>query len=420
MTRSFCVLALGILTLGCAHTLAPERKDDPFAALVRLADDIKEAAHFAKQAAPSAVPRGEAEGALQVIRQLLRAIDEELAWADTLHPYFVHQDTRFAKLALGNPDNLYTSVRVDDTASYRITGVRGSTADFAIQTYQGYPGVGRPFAAVGSLDVANLQVDVEGRFEVVVSPEKHPGNWIEMLPGTRRILVRYTYGDWEHETAGELRIERIGSRGAPATPPDAATVAQRLEATSFYFLDALRGYLATTEAIHSRLPPNTLPPLRRSGDGGLTGQYTTNGHYALDSDHALIVTTRPSNARYQGLQIGTWWFAALDYANQQTSLNTQQAHLGSDGLYRFVISTHDPGVPNWIDASGNPEGLMLLRWQGVEELDPEHNARVLLVPTDEILDHFPSDVPRIDPTARAEIIARRKDAVDRRFGLTGR
>ena len=95
------VLAMGLAALACAHesTTAPGRTDDPFAALTRLADDIQEAARFAQQTAPSSVPRGEADGALHVVRLLLRAIDEELAWADTLHPYFVHQDTRFAKLA---------------------------------------------------------------------------------------------------------------------------------------------------------------------------------------------------------------------------------------------------------------------------------------------------------------------------------
>ncbi len=421
MRRSIRALAPVWLLLGCAdapQTAATDR--DPYAALEALADRIKEGAQLAREAPPSQLPGGRADGAIHLVRQLLRAIDEELAWADTEHPYFVHQDTRFAKLVLGNPDNLYSVVRADDDASYRIYGVRGTSADFAIQTYQGYPGVGRPFAALGSLDLDSLEIDADGHFEVVVSPDEHDGNWIRMLPGTRRILVRYTYGDWTSETAGELHIERIGTRGSASHPPDAATVAERIEATGNYFMDALRGYLGTVDAIHAPMSPNVLQAPKRSGDGGLTGQYTTNGHYAIDDDYALIIATRPSEARYQGFQIGNWWFDALDYANRVTSLNTRQAHLGSDGRYRFVISTRDPGVPNWLDASGNPEGLLLLRWQGVGVLSPEHQPDVKLVPVEEILDHFPSDVPRLDAAARSEQIARRKDAIDRRFGLTGR
>jgi hypothetical protein len=422
MRRSIRALALSLLVQGCAHEPpAAPPSDDPYAALSALADQIQEGVRLAREAGPSRVPGGEADGAIHVVRQLLRAIDEELAWADTEHPYFVHQDTRFAKLALGNPDNLYTVVRVDDDASYRIHGVLGTTSDFAIQIYQGYPGVGRPFAALGSLDLGNLETGEDGSFDVIVSPEPpHEGNWIQMLPGTRRILVRYTYGDWNSEAAGELRIERIGSQTTRSKTPDATTVANRLEATSFYFMDALRGYLATTEAIHARMEANTLPPLRRSGDGGLTGQYTVNGHYAVDDDHALIVTTRPSDARYQGFQIGNWWFDALDYANRITSLNTEQAQLGSDGLYRFVISTRDPGVPNWLDAAGNPEGLLLLRWQGVGELGPEHQPTIELVPIGDVRARFPGDAPRIGAATRAEQITRRKAAIDRRFGLTGR
>jgi hypothetical protein len=422
MRRSIRALALSVLALGCAHEPAgPPPRDDPYAALSALAQRIQDGARFAREAGPSRVPGGEADGAIHVVRQLLRAIDEELAWADTQHPYFVHQDTRFAKLALGNPDNLYTVVRVDDDASYRIHGVRGTSADFAIQLYQGYPGVGRPFAALGSLDLDNLELQDDGSFDVTVSPEPpQEGNWIRMLPDTRRILVRNTYGDWNSETAGELRIERIGSQNPRSRTPDAASVASRLEAASFYFMDALRGYLATTEAIHARMEANTLPPLKRSGEGGLTGQYTINGHYAIDDEHALLVTTRPSNARYQGFQIGNWWFDALDYANRITSLNTEQAHLGSDGVYRFVISTRDPGVPNWLDAAGNPEGLLLLRWQGVGELGPEHQPTIERVPFGEVRAHFPEDVPGIDAATRAKQISRRKAAIDRRFGLTGR
>ena len=408
--------------MGCAHPapVPASDPDDPYAALERLSREIDRSVAWARAASPSRVPRGDAAGALNILRLLLRSIDEEIAWADTERPYFVHQDTRFAKLALGNPDNLYTVVRVDDDGAYRISGQLGTTADFAIQLYQGYPGVGRPFAAVGSIDRGSLQTDAEGRFEVIVSAEARDGNWIRMLPDTRRILLRYTYGDWHDEVAGSIRIERIGPQGTRSTSPDGPTVAEQIDAARFYLRDALRGYLATVEGIYAKMPVNTLQGLRRTGAGGLTGQYGLNGHYAVDDDHALIVTTRPSEARYQGFQIGSWWFAAFDYANRITSLNTEQAHLGSDGRYRFVVSTRDPGVPNWIDASGNPEGLMLLRWQGAPELGPEHQPELTLVAWDEILDHFPADVPHIDTAARAKQIAARKAAIDRRFGLTGR
>lgn len=408
---------LAIPTL--AQPAAPNAAD-PLDAVDKLAERLKEAAQIAREARPAGMPRGPAEGALHVLRQLLRAMDEELAWADTTQPYFDDADTRFAKLALDNPDNLYLVARVDDDASYRIYGKRGTTADFAIQLYQGYPGVERPFEAVGSLDLGSLEVAPDGRFEIHVSRERRPGNWIQLRPHTRRILLRYTYGDWERERAGEIGIEREGTRGSRSPAPEADVVSQRLEATGNYLLDAMRGYRDTAEAIYAPLAPNSLSPLARTGAGGLSGQYIVNGRYALRDDQALLVSTRPSEARYQGFQLGSWWFVALDYANRQTSLNSHQAHLSSDGRYHFVVSARDPGVPNWLDASGDPEGLMLLRWQGAGELGANHQPQVKRVAFDEIWEQLPRDEPRIDPAARRAQIAARQAAVAHRYGLGSR
>lgn len=419
MKRIACVLFWLLAAPSLSEPPAPGA-NDPFDAVDRLAERLKESAQIAREARPAGMPRGRAEGALHVLRQLLRAMDEELAWANTDQPYFDDADTRFAKLALGNPDNLYLVARVDDDASYRIHGKLGSTADFAVQLYQGYPGIERPFEAHGSLDLDSLEVAPDGSFEIHVSRERRHGNWIELRPHTRRILLRYTYADWERERAGEIDIEREGTRGNRSPAPGADAVSKRLDATGSYLLDAMRGYRDTVEAIYAPLAPNSLSPLARTGAGGLSGQYIANGRYALRDDQALIVRTRPSGARYQGFQLGSWWFVALDYANRQTSLNTRQAHLASDGRYHFVVSTRDPGVPNWLDASGDPEGLMLLRWQGAGELGAEHQPQLEVVTFDTIRDHLPADEPSIDPAARSTQIASRQAAIAHRYGLGAR
>jgi len=421
-------LALAVLSqVGCTSrsepiALATPDASDPFAALDRLADQLKASGEVARHAEASGVPFGRGEGALHVLRLLRRAIDEELAWADTDHPYLQAQDERYAKLALGNPDNLYLVARVEEDAVYRITGRRGTTADFTIQLYQGYPGIHRPMTARGALGLAQLETDAEGRFEVIVGGPPREGNWIELVPGSRRLLVRYTYADWTNEEAGELSIERIGTRGTAGRPVEDEIVAARIDATTGYLLDALTGYLEIVDQVYAGLEMNTLRPLRRMSGaaGGLESQYNASGRYQLRDDQALILTIRPSDARYQGFQLGTEWFESLDFVNQVTSLNTHQARLSPDGLYRFVISTRDPGVANWLDASGAPQGQMLLRWQGVGELTSAHEPRVELVDFDAIASHFPSGEPSFDQAARREQIAERQEAIERRYGLTRR
>lgn len=397
--------------------------EDPFDALHGLAEAIEESAEVARADAASAVPNGAAEGALHVLRLLRRAVDEEIAWADTAHPFFQTQDERFAKLALGNPDNLYLVTRVDDDAEYVLRGRLGSTADFNVQVYQGYPGIHRPMRAFGSIGLDTLVTDAAGRFEIHVGGAAREENWIELLPGSRRILVRFTYGVWATEEAGELTIERVGERGTRSGVVTNEEAARRIEASAEYLEDALRGYSELVGQVLVGLEPNTLRPMRRlTGDlGGLSSQYNATGRYAVDDDTALVVTTRPSDARYQGFQIGTEWFEALDFVNQTTSLNTTQARLSSDGVYRFVIGTRDPGVANWLDASSAPQGQILLRWQGVaEELGSEHEPTVSLVSFAEIRALFPDDEPVFDEAARSAQIAERQRAIERRYGLSAR
>lgn len=201
---------------------APASAGDPFAALDRFAETLRQVGATAREAGPSRVPFGRSEGALHVLRLMRRAIDEELAWADTRHPYFQAQDERFAKLALGNPDNLYLMARCDDDAVYRIRGRRGSTADFTIQVYQGYPGIHRPFAARGSIGLDRLQVDAQGRFEVHVGGPPRPGNWLDASGAPEGQML--------------LRWQRVGELGPEHEP--------RVELVDF---DALASYFPDDE-----------------------------------------------------------------------------------------------------------------------------------------------------------------------------
>ncbi|MBJ18227.1 MAG: hypothetical protein GY910_04995 [bacterium] len=422
VTVSTLLLSTACTTRSEPIGLAPPAAADPYQALERLAGELEAAVDIAREEEASSVPFGRGEGALHILRLLRRAIDEELAWADTEHPYFQAQDERYAKVALGNPDNLYLVSRVEDDAVYRIKGRRGTTADFSIQLYQGYPGIHRPMRARGTFGLSELITDDEGRFEVIVGGPPREGNWIELAPRTRRILVRYTYGDWASEEAGEIGIERVGMRGRVSRAVEDEIVAARIDATAAYLGDALTGYLGLVDQVFSGLEMNRFRPLRRmtGADGGLESQYSVAGRYRLRDDQALLVTLLPSDARYQGFQLGTEWFEGLDFVNQLTSLNNRQARLSPDGVYRFVISMRDPGVANWLDASGAPQGQMMLRWQGVGALTRAHEPKVELLPFDSIASHFPSDEPSFDAAARRVQIAERQEAIERRYGLARR
>ena len=141
------------------------------------------------------------------------------------------------------------------------------------------------------------------------------------------------------------------------------------------------------------------------------------GRFDLEDDEALVLSVPKTEARYQGVQLGNFWFDALEWANRQTSLSGGQAHLGSDGRYHYVIAKEDPGVPNWLDTTGLQEGLFFLRFQGLPApLDEENHPSAELVKIGDVRAHLPADTPSINEQARREQLAARQIQLQRRYG----
>ena len=82
-------------------------------------------------------------------------------------------------------------------------------------------------------------------------------------------------------------------------------------------------------------------------------------------------------------------------------------------MFRAVVAHHDPGVPNWIDTLGHTKGPLLFRWV-VADHGPA--ATTSVVPFGEIRDHLPTTTPTVSAAERAEVVRRRRRAVQRRFG----
>jgi hypothetical protein len=165
------------------------------------------------------------------------------------------------------------------------------------------------------------------------------------------------------------------------------------------------------------VPANTLLAPRDTGsEGGLAGRLMSGGHYELEGDEALILTSWPTSAKYQGIQLGHHWWESLDYANRQTSLTADQAHLSSDGAYHFVVSATDPAVPNWLDTEGFSRGIILMRYDGLEtaEIHEAQHPTATLVKLSDLRASLPVDEPTVSPQERANQLAVRRRHVQRR------
>lgn len=341
------------------------------------------------------------------------------AFADPDHPRFLRTFDETSKSGLDNPDDASFVAVLRDDAEYRVTGTRGGSASLTFQLVAGVPGVadagtGDALAVLGDRALAT---DANGRFEIWIS-RRDPGaerNWLRMQDGARTLLVRHTHADWSGESPGGLAIERVGAEGEPAEPLTSDAMARRLRDVARILYDREATWLTTADHAWTFMPRNGVTEVRPSA-GGLVGHYSAFGTFDLADDEALVLMTYPSDAAYQGIQLGNLWFTSLDYATRTSSLTTAQAHQSADGRYRFVVSRRDPGVQNWLDPEGHRRGLILLRWNGLTNPIPESKQpRTVVVDFENLHEMLPADTPPFDATQRAEQVRHRRAHLQRRF-----
>jgi hypothetical protein len=77
-----------------------------------------------------------------------------------------------------------------------------------------------------------------------------------------------------------------------------------------------------------------------------------------------------------------------------------------------VLGARDPGVANWLDTAGHSNGAMLLRCVRTESA-PVPSTRVVKI--DEVQSVLPADTTMTSPDQRANVIAARRRAVQKRF-----
>jgi hypothetical protein len=89
-----------------------------------------------------------------------------------------------------------------------------------------------------------------------------------------------------------------------------------------------------------------------------------------------------------------------------------QAFADDDGRVRIVVAADDPGVPNWIDTEGRPEGMLMYRSIGTRTRPVPETA---VVPVADVRAHLPAAHPVVSEAARRTQLAQRRAAVLARY-----
>jgi hypothetical protein len=416
-------------------------------------------------APPEAGPRDLAEGYRYLLGFVHSAV-ERAFFGDAAFPYFRRSLQVLDKATIDNPDAMYLSTPVDGRYSYRITGhvqdsrhwrgeapaPSGPTAPqyVIIEAHTGYAGDSGDLAELqpgvrgntGKLDSSELVVDEDGRFEILLAPERPPsctGNFIATQRTSSRtgttyyaehVTVRFLFHDWELEESPELlihRLDKVGEHPPALDPPAAAAAMRRVgeivdNQTRFWnkFYDVVLEAHGDRNGDGVRFMPrndfNSPAGASLATGGGQSTNVYAGGVYDLAADEALVVDAEVFELpAYMGFHLSNVWGESHDFANRVSSLNGTQAARDDDGHYRYVVAHRDPGVRNWLDATGLREGFMAMRWTYPQPTDRLPAVKVRKVSFSELGDHLPASTPRVSPEERREQVRVRQEHVQRRY-----
>jgi hypothetical protein len=405
--RSTIAAALLLLPLGAFAAPADEVPAE-IAAWNAFCDSLKESGAEILRRWPQQREIDRAEGALFLAQQLAVSVERVLAALDPSFPLLRLGATDIEGWGFDGADAKYLGAPLVGSGTYRLHGTLGNARLIAVQAVS----MGPPYEAFGSLSAEGLAADADGRFEVMLSPERPEGwqgPWLRTDAKASDLLAREYFGDWAKELPSTMILERVDAAG-PAPPMTLARSEQLLGAMAATFAGRTPTWQPMVQQIRDDLR-NTLTPGSNTGQG-LADNFYGNGWFDLEPGQALIVELDAPDALLWSFQLGNSWWESLDYVSRTGSLNGDQAVASSDGRYRIVIAAEDPGVPNWLDTGGHSEGAILFRYQRASN-NPTPTARV--VSLSELRDALPADTPSVSPEQRAEEIAVRRAHAARRW-----
>ena len=353
-----------------------------------------------------------AKGLRLLARNVSLALQFHLENNDPDFPELLHYFDPLRKQGGDNTDALYVGAPINGEHTYRISGTRGNARYFAVTVVEdgATPWGG---AVAGNLIDSDIDVSPDGRFEIILSPSEHPGNWIKTTPGSWRVTVRQFFADWENEAPMVARIDRMGElEHDPVLTVEQMTrgladSAAWVRESTFYWADMLDKW---------KCQPNRFLSYRQLDDNAIDA--TPGGeplicYWQVPEDEVLVVRVTPPAADYWAVEFGNYWWETMDYRYRLCSTNCHHAVLENDGELLLVVAHDDPGLPNWLDPSGHVQGYITVRWIGATDYP---TPECIQMKREVLAAYLPAMVRTIDSTQRRVQLAARRRGVIKRFG----
>ena len=358
--------------------LAPRTRAS-FEALLDLLREVG-ATHFSMER--GVIDETTAAEGYRFLLHLLAAGAEHHLDGDPVRPLFSRIVSPTRKVLGDNPDALYYWTRIDGRRTYKVRGALDGAVYTSFTVHGVDPGGGSMERVISDVNDRALEIAADGTYELFLSPEPQPGNWIRTEADATSVITRH-YFERPQSIAADpsagvrLRIDPVD----PPTPPEPwsdAVLADRLDALARYVRANTLGMPRAGEGpaypFVSRTP-NVLPKpasfrTSETATVGAVDIHYAMAPYLLQPDQALVMEGRLPACGFANVMLWNMHMQTLEYRVRRTSLNRAQIQFNADGSFRVVAAHRDPGEPNWIDTEGHPLGIVFWRIL-LPETEPE-------------------------------------------------
>jgi hypothetical protein len=316
-----------------------------------------------------------------------------------------------SRWGIDNPDSIYRVIPISGSERYVI---RGRVAERRM-TENYFTLWDEKMNTVDVLSGSDLVLEPDRSFTITVDADPADGrsNHIRSAPEAHEFYIRDVMLDWAKDEPNELWIERLGAppSAAARTEDEQAELAARFMLRFAEFTQKLSNGM-------TRSPANRFSLAYSADKGGaLRNQVYIGGNFRLDPEDVMVIDVGDGGAAYFVVPIGNIWGTTLDIVKRTSSLNKAQSVPNADGTYTYVLSRQDPGVHNWIDPCGLGEGILTLRMAEFPGGRPSDDlsAKSRVVPLSSLRDELPTETRWVTSAERAEQLAQRAAAYERRL-----
>lgn len=312
-----------------------------------------------------------------------------------------------------NPDAYYRFTGIDPGVDYvvrgRPAGPVGPSISFNLVRNWGGTDVGP------AIDLEATEREADGSFLLTLGPEPANGrpNHLQTDAPMAFLMVRECIADWEGEVPLHLRIERKGSEDAREQPLD-----EMANDAARWIVHEIPLYFWMIHLFRN-LDPNTVREPLPTADYGGHGRFTAaQGFCRFEEDEAVIIRWDPADADYSNVVLNDWWFRQIDAHRIQSTLNTRQAAVSSDGSITAIVAARDPGIANWLDTGGLHDLTVSVRWHGLPEEPRREGPTVSFthVKLSDLSGRLPDGTDPVAPEDREKRNAARRVAFAQRIG----